>query len=144
MIPMTSYSTKGKEVVDSSSLGPYEALYDVVQSASDVQPDDLHLVALDPYHLPYWLEPSLPTLDYLTQTFPLDESIIEIMSANEPIWEDHHDQSSFLPNASSVEFDLVSLIGIDIVNDPQIPVLLQDIDSKENICNITKTTSIDI
>ena len=36
MISTTGYSTKGKEVVDSSSLGPYEALYDVVQSASDV------------------------------------------------------------------------------------------------------------
>ena len=53
MISMTCYSTKGKEVVESPSLGPYEALYDVVQSASDVQPDDLHLVASDPYHLPY-------------------------------------------------------------------------------------------
>ena len=66
MISMTGYSSKGKEVVDSSSLGPYEVLYDVVQSASDVQPDDLHLVASNPYHFPYWLEPFLPTLDYLT------------------------------------------------------------------------------
>ena len=66
MISTTGYSTNCKEVVDSSSLGPYEALYDVVQSASDVQPNDLHLVASDPYHFPYWREPSLLTLDYLT------------------------------------------------------------------------------
>ena len=66
MISMIFYSPKGKEVVDSSSLGPYEALYDVVQSVFDVHSDDLHLVASNPYHLPYWLEPSLPTLDYLT------------------------------------------------------------------------------
>ena len=53
MISMTGHGPQGKEVVESSSLGPYEELYDVVQSTSDVQPDDLHLVASDPYHLPY-------------------------------------------------------------------------------------------
>ena len=41
-------------------------MYDVFQYASDVQPDDIHLIAMDPYHFPYWLEPSLPTLDYLS------------------------------------------------------------------------------
>ena len=66
MISMTGYSPKGKEVLDSSSLGPYEALYDVVECSSDVQLDDLHLVASDPYHFPYWIEISLPTIDYLT------------------------------------------------------------------------------
>ena len=40
-------------------------MYDAIQSIFDDHVDDLHLVALDPYHLPYWLEPSLPTLDYL-------------------------------------------------------------------------------
>ena len=52
MISMTRYSPKGKDVVESSSLSPYEALYDVVQSSFDVQLDDLLLVALDPYHFP--------------------------------------------------------------------------------------------
>ena len=85
MISTTRHSPKDKEVVESSSHVPYEALYDVVQSTFDVQPDDLHLVALGPYHFPYWLEPSLPTLDYLTHTFPSSESILEIMSADEPI-----------------------------------------------------------
>ena len=118
MISTTGYSPKGKEFFESSSLGPYEALYDVVQSTSNFQSDDLHLVALDPCHLPYWLEPSLPTLEYLSQNFPSDESIMEIMSANEPIWEDHHHRSSFLPNASSVDFDLVSLISTNIVSNP--------------------------
>ena len=53
MISTTVHSPRDKEVVESSSLGPYEALYDVVQSAFDVHSDDLHLVTLDPYHLPY-------------------------------------------------------------------------------------------
>ena len=45
--------------------------------------DELHLVASDPYHLPYWLEPSLLVLDYLCEIFPSDESIMEIMNTNE-------------------------------------------------------------
>ena len=144
MISTTGYITKGKEVVDSSSLGPYEAMYNVVQSISDDHIDDLHLVTSDPYHLPQWLEPSLPTLDYLTQTFPSDESIMEIMSESEPRWEDHHHRSSFLPNATSVGFDLESLIGTDIFTHSQMLVLLQNTKSKGNLCNITKTTPIDI
>ena len=36
MISTTGYSPKGKQIVESSSLGPYEVLYDVVQSASNV------------------------------------------------------------------------------------------------------------
>ena len=50
---------------------------------------------------------------------------MEVMSVNESIWEDHHHRSSFLPNASSAGFDLVSLINTDIVTHPQTHVLLQ-------------------
>ena len=101
-------------------------MYNVIQTLSDDHTNDLHLVASDPYHLPYWLEPSLPTLDYLSHTFPSDESIMEIMNMNEPIWEDHHHRSSFLPNTSSVDHDFASLFSTDIVNTPQSPILLQD------------------
>ena len=45
MISTTDHSSKGKEVVETYSLGPYEALYDVVQSTSNIHSDDLHLVA---------------------------------------------------------------------------------------------------
>ena len=69
---------------------------------------------------------------------------MEIMSESEPFWEDHHHRSSFLPNATSVGFDLESLINTDIVTHPQIPILLKNMESEGNICNITKTTPIDI
>ena len=101
-------------------------------------------MASDPYHLPYQLEHSLPTLDYLSQNFPSDESIMEIMSTNEPIWEDHHHRSSFLPNTSSVDHDFASHFTTDIVKTPQTPILLQNMDSEGNLCNITQTNPIDI
>ena len=69
---------------------------------------------------------------------------MEIMSESEPVWEDHHHRSSFLPNATSVGFELESLISTDIVTHPQTPVLLQNIESEGKLCNITKTTPIDI
>ena len=53
MISITDHSYRGKEVVETSSLGPYEALYDAIQSVFDEHYDDHHIVAFDPYHLPY-------------------------------------------------------------------------------------------
>ena len=144
MISTTGYNTKGKEIVESSSLGPHEAMYDAIQSISDDHVDDLHLVDLYPYHLTYWLELSLSTLNYLTQTFSSDESIMEIMSESETVWEDHHYRSSFLPNATSMGFDLESLISTNIVTHIKKLVLLQNTESEGNLCNTTKTTSIDI
>ena len=98
----------------------------------------------DPYHLPYWLEPSLPTLNYLSQTFPFDKSIMEIMSTNESIWEDHHHRSLFLPNTNSADNDFVSRLGTDILDTPQKTILLQDSESEGNLCNIIKMAPIDI
>ena len=85
MIASFDIEPQGTNVVESTSLSPHEAMYDTIQTYFDDHTDDLHLVALDPYHLPYWLEPSLPILDYLFETFPSDESIIEIMNTDEPI-----------------------------------------------------------
>ena len=77
-------------------------------------------------------------------TFPSDESIIEIMNVGEPIWEDHHHRSMFLPNTSSGSYDFASLFPTDIVNVPQSPILLQDTYFEGNLCNITQTNPIDI
>ena len=144
MIYLFNYDPKGKNVVEKSCLSPHEAFYDAMQSISDVPIYDLHLVASDPYHLPYWLEPSLPTLDYLSQNFPWDEFIIDIVNASTSVWEDHHHRYLFLPNTSSADNDFVSLLGTDIVNVLQTPILLQDFESEGNLCNITKMTPIDI
>ena len=98
MITSFDYEPKGHYVFESTSLIPHKAMYDAIQPSFDDHTNDLHLVASDPYHFSYWLEPSLPTIDYLTENFPSDESIIEIMSMDESIWEDHHHRSMFLPN----------------------------------------------
>ena len=53
MIASFDYEPKGKHVVESTSLSPHEAMYDTIQAFFDNHTDDLHLVALDPYHLLY-------------------------------------------------------------------------------------------
>ena len=123
-ISSSDYDPKGKKNVGSTSLSPHEGMYNVIQTLSDDHTNNLHMVASDPYHLPYWLEPSLRTLDYLSENFPSDKSIMDIMSTNEPIWEDHHHRSSFLPNTSSVDHDFESFFSTDIVKTPQTPILL--------------------
>ena len=77
--------------------------------------DNHHLVALDPYHIPYWLDSPLPILDYLLQNFLSNDSIMEIMSWDESLWEDHHRRFSILPNSNLVEPDFMSLIIYDII-----------------------------
>ena len=129
MIASFDCEPKGKKVVESTSLSSHEAMYDTIQTLFEDHTDDLHVVALDPYHLPYWLEPSLPVLDYLSETFPFDESIMGIMSIDESIWEDLHHRSMFLPNTSSVKHGYASLFPTHIVNVPQSPILLHDTDS---------------
>ena len=66
------------------------------------------------------------------------------MNTGESIWEDHHHRSMFLPNTSLSSYDFASLFPTDIVNVPQSPILLQDTDSKGNLCNITQMNPIDI
>ena len=66
MISSFDYDPKGKQIFESTSLSLHEEMYNVIQTLFDYHTDELHLVASDPYHLPYWLEPSLPILDYLS------------------------------------------------------------------------------
>ena len=128
MISSFDCDPKGKQVVESTSLSSHEAMYDTIQTFFDDHTDDLHLVASDPYHLPYsdpyrlpyWLEPSLPVLDYLSETFPFDESIMEIMNMNDSIWEDHHQRSMFLPNTSLVSHDFASLFLLILSTYPKV------------------------
>ena len=69
---------------------------------------------------------------------------MEVMSLDDSLWEDSHHRSSFLPNVDLVDLDFASLISSHIVEYPQMPVLLQGVDSEGNLCNITQTIPIDI
>ena len=48
IISTTMHIPKGKEIAETPSLGPHEALYDAIQYASNVYYDDHHIVASYP------------------------------------------------------------------------------------------------
>ena len=53
MIASFDYEPKGKHIVESTSLSSDKEMYNTIQTLSDDHTDELHLVASDPYHLPY-------------------------------------------------------------------------------------------
>ena len=53
MISSFDYDPKGKQIVGSTYLSLHEAMYNFIQTLFDDHTNDLHLVALDAYHLPY-------------------------------------------------------------------------------------------
>ena len=69
---------------------------------------------------------------------------MEFMPLEEMPWRDHHHQSSFLPPFHMVEEHFTLAVSSDIVMDPQSPILIHNVESKGNLCNITKTIPIDI
>ena len=79
----TSITDKGKYITKSTSLSPFDEVYNAVQTTNDPTINDHLLVASDQYHLPYWLDSTPIFLDYLSHTFPSDESIMEVISLEE-------------------------------------------------------------
>jgi hypothetical protein len=73
-----------------------EVAYVSIQSASP-SPDNPHLLAPDAYSMPSWLDSLSSTIDYISQIFPSDESIMEMLSIDDVPWDDNHHRSSFLP-----------------------------------------------
>ena len=115
----SSHTDKGKAIVDeSSSFSPFEEIYNAIQATSDPAINDHFLVASDHYHMPYWLEHPSLSLDYLSHTLPIDESIMEVISLEEMPWEDYHHRSSFLPPFHMVENHFTSMVSYDIVLNP--------------------------
>ena len=53
MIASFDCEPKGKQIVDSTSLSLHEEMYNIIQNLFDDHTYELHLVASDPYHLPY-------------------------------------------------------------------------------------------
>ena len=130
---------------DTMPLSRAKATYNAIQSVdAHLECDDVHLVTFSPYSLPSWLSSPPPSFDYVSNTFPSDESIIEVMSLDYLPWKDHHHQSSFLPDLAIVENNITSLVHLEIVDMSKSPILTDDVLSEENLGNITLTMFINI
>ena len=64
---------------------------------------------------------------------------MEVISLDEIPWKENHHQSSFLPHYQLVENDFESLVLSNIVFFPKSPILIQNVESEDNLSNISKT-----
>ena len=128
---------------DAMPLNIAKERYVAIQAASDAPVcDESHLTTSD--SLPDWLKSTPSSSDHFLKIFPSDKSILEVMSLGEQPWEDIHHRSSFLPDLTTVEKDIKSIVSTDIVQHPQTPILNGDVLSERNLANIYVTLSIDI
>ena len=75
----------------------------------------------DEAYLSTWVENSLYSYDFLDMVFPLDESILEVMSGRDKICEDLHHKSYFLPKLSRIEnqeFHVRLVKDVDLLINP--------------------------
>jgi hypothetical protein len=128
---------------DTMPLNPTETSYVAIQSASPSS-DDQHLLAPDTYSMPSWLSSLSSAIDYISQIFPSDEYIMEILSIENVPWDDSHHRSSFLPPLEEIQEDIHSVFPPDVVNFPKSPILTQDTLSEGNLGNISSTFVINI
>jgi hypothetical protein len=128
---------------DAMPLSLAEASYTAIQSTSPSM-DDQHLLAPDTYSMPSWLNSLSSAFDYISQIFPSDESIMEMLSIDEVPWDDNHHRSSFLPPLEEIQEDIHSIPPPDVVDSPQSPILTQDTISEGNLGNISSMVVIDI
>jgi hypothetical protein len=90
---------------DTMPLSLVEAEYNAIQFISPSL-DDQNLLVSTTYLLPSWLYFLSSTFDYFLHIFPLDESIIEMLSIKEAPWDENHHHSSFLPSLDEIEKDI--------------------------------------
>jgi hypothetical protein len=128
---------------DTMPLSPAESSYATIQSASPSS-DDQHLLAPNSYSMPSWLNYLSSAFNYISQIFPSDKSIMEMISIDDVPWDDNQDRSSFLPPLEEIQEDIHSIFTLDVVNFSQSPILTQDTISKGNMGNISSTFVIDI
>jgi hypothetical protein len=93
---------------------------------------------------PVWATLLSCSHDYLDETFPLDEAIIEAMNGSNKPWDDMHHCSYFLPEVARIEQDEFRSTLSAIVIHTVVPLDMNDIYTEGNMAIISPTVMIDI
>jgi hypothetical protein len=101
---------------DTMPPSPAEAAYIAIQSTSPSS-NTSHSLAPDTYSMPSWLDSLSSVVDYISQIFPSDESIMEMLSIDDLPWDDNHHRSSFLPPLEEIQ-DIQSVFPPDVTEVP--------------------------
>jgi hypothetical protein len=126
-------------------LSATEIAYQVILDSS-VDPDLITLPTdeEDPILRPIWPTSLSCSHDFLDETFPLDEAILEAMNVSKRPWDDMHHQSYFLPSLERIEQDDFRSTLSEIVGHVIVPLDTHGIYAKGNMESISPTVSIDI
>jgi hypothetical protein len=88
------------------SLSIVEIVYQAIQEATvDPDPSSSWMEEVDPVLEPIWVAHSSSSHEFLDDTLPSDEAILEAMSGPDRPWDDLHHRSYFLPELERIEQD---------------------------------------
>jgi hypothetical protein len=93
---------------------------------------------------PVWATSLSYSHDFLNETLPSDEAILEAMNGSERPWDDMHHRSYFLPSLERIEQDEFRSTLSEIINHVVFPLDMHSIYSEGNMASISPTVSIDI
>jgi len=126
-------------------LSAMEIAYQVVLD-SFVDPDPVTLQTDGEDHVlrPVWATSLSCSHDFLDETLPSYESILEAMNGYERPWDDMHHRSYFLPSLERIEQDDFWSTLSEIVIHVIVPLDTHDIYAKGNMESISPTVLIDI
>ena len=99
--------------------------------------------SLDTYSQTPWFG-SWDSDDPLNETFPTNESIVEVMYLEETPWDDGHHHSSFLLSLDEISTCMESRVPSELTDPLQHPILVHEVLYKGNMGNISATIPIDI
>jgi hypothetical protein len=126
-------------------LSTVEIVYQVVLDSSvDPDPVTSQTDEEDLVLRPVWATSLSCSHDFLDETFPSDESILEAMNGSERPWDDMHHRSYFLPSLERIEQDEFRSTLSEIVGHVVVPLDMHDIYAEGNMVSISPTVSIDI
>lgn len=130
---------------DSMPLSPLEQKYQeiVLASMTTLENHNVFSMNLDTYVPSPWLG-SQDSLDPLNETFPTDESIVEVMSLDETPWNGLHQCSPFLPNLDEIPSYLEAFVSHCPTPPLQTHVLVHSVLLEGNMGNITATMPLNI
>jgi hypothetical protein len=98
----------------------------------------------DPILRPVWATSLYCSHDFLYETFPSDEAILEAINVFKRPRDDMHNRSYFLPSLERIEQDDFRSTLSEIVNHAIVPLDMHGIYAEGNMASISPTISIDI
>jgi hypothetical protein len=99
---------------------------------------------VDPTLEPIWVAHSSISHNYLDNTLPSNEAILEAMSGLDRPWDDLHHRSYFLPNLERIEQDEFSSSMTNMVGHVVVLLETHGIYVEGNMVNISPTITIGI